>query len=1520
MNSVTRRFAFIPLFLLSAGLSAAGPLFVKSVNQSTVNVGDVITFSMDLDLTQFSNRPVDIYWVIDMTGSMGPHIQKVVDQIGNFDSMLAARGIDFRSGLLTFRDTTSGNVDPPPCGPMDDFGFYPNTSSFEAKLSTLPPKACGGGDTPESGLEALLNVSLQGGSIWRPCALRRAILVTDANLKDGGGQFTAYLNQFLNLSITTHSITFVDPSPLPAGQVSGVGAAAFTGAPPNQGRWIDINNLDYTPFFSAVADDMATLNNISIVDTLPPQLSFVPSGAVCGAIGNVVTCNFSKLGFGHLNWSFQAAVTQQFSGCIQNQMSFISSCTLPSSGVSNLVDICFVTPTMTSTPTISPTPAGTPLPCRLPTCTTNWTIVGNGTQISSGVRLTDDAFFQKAAAWSDFRLDLSQSWTIQYDFYLGDKENGADGIAFVMHDDPRGLSALGLDGAGLGYGDAPPIIGVKPSLAIEFDTYRNTGDPAEDHSSINLNGNFASAVMGPVQTSASSNNVEDDLVHRVSISWDASTFTIRMYFDGQLRLTYANNLVANIFGGNSCVYWGFTGSTGDRANRQEVMEVECFSPTTTPSPTRTRTPTNIPTWTRTPTVSFSPSSTRTWTRTASDTSTPTGTSTWTLTLTLTPTPSGTPTVTLTSTETSTVTPTNTGSPSSTLTWTPTSTDTGTSTNSPSPTPTFTCGITTISSDITGITSANACTINNQFYASDSNGRILLVTGGSPNFTAPGFNTQVAYNPSSTNTIHEIDSSCCAGQPHAWAVGDRKTLLVNEGGPSQPWVPITSTSPDDLASLVPPNSDLLGVDVDGCDVYIVGFNGLFMHRLGGMGSPSTGWTLVNPPTSNGIQTLLTVRKVPSANTGCTADWLVAAGKNASVYLALTSNPASAGDFITQLLPGTISPSVQFNDIEVLTDGSIYVIGTQGTVLRGVPNCGNGNIDWTHIDIGTSADLNDISASSPTDIIVVGGDSTVGRFDGTQWTVSSGGINGDILAVLDYFGFKVFFCKCKQIIEILCPTPIVPTRSPTPTTTPTLTFSPVLVVTPTPSPTSTETPTPTPPLLPTSFPSATFSETPFTATPSPTTSAISIPGSVTPGTGTGCCGNPVHGDDFFEGPTLVGDGLIHGDSYIRKIIGDSGDVYSNFITPPGGPGEAINDMCCTRCNGEISIWAVGNNGRVWHFYGGQWIQVTVPTTEDLNTVTCVLGDEVWIGGNAGTVLRGVGVRGSCTNFDFGGSAQPAPNLGMDIFDVKLNFSQTAVFVVGVQSGTNIGLAYYANLDSNGNVPSTASWTPITLPPGAGKINKIIQSSSTEFWVVGNNGGIYYSSGVFPPVFTALASGLPVSVQVGAPGALASIPLSSIDFNDVVAVTPSEIFVAGSDGVVLKLSGGTWTQILIGMTTSDFLGISASGPDQAIFVGDNGTVITYSGANAFLLNLGLNHGRIIGICENMICIDICASPCTGHFELLPETAVTEQGFVLTPMGELFEDIFGQVDIQAVLQDAFDPAYTGRVTIATRSHLINA
>lgn len=185
-------------------------------------------------------------------------------------------------------------------------------------------------------------------------------------------------------------------------------------------------------------------------------------------------------------------------------------------------------------------------------------------------QITDNNEWELGAVWFNDQLDLTQPFTINVDVELGSAdETGADGIVFVMQS--LGPAAIGVAGGGLGFE------GFNPSFGVEIDTWQNVdvGDPVADHvaflrDGINLHTAPYFNLAGPVSARLDGANIEDGQPHQFKLEWDPVLQIMRFYFDCEQRLVLQEDIVGEIFNGQSDVWWGFTGSTGGSSNQQSV--------------------------------------------------------------------------------------------------------------------------------------------------------------------------------------------------------------------------------------------------------------------------------------------------------------------------------------------------------------------------------------------------------------------------------------------------------------------------------------------------------------------------------------------------------------------------------------------------------------------------------------------------------------------------------------------------------------------------------------------------------------------------------------------------------------------------------------------------------------------------------------------------------------------------------------------------------------------------------------
>lgn len=134
------------------------------------------------------SRPqADVMFVLDVTASMQNEIDGVKNGVRSFAASLQRNKIDFRIGLVAFRDLTFDGRDAMTVLKFKDGEFTTDAEAFRDQVGML--RASGGGDIPESSLEAVAEASNQP---FRKSATKVLLLITDAPPKvvDQDGKHT----------------------------------------------------------------------------------------------------------------------------------------------------------------------------------------------------------------------------------------------------------------------------------------------------------------------------------------------------------------------------------------------------------------------------------------------------------------------------------------------------------------------------------------------------------------------------------------------------------------------------------------------------------------------------------------------------------------------------------------------------------------------------------------------------------------------------------------------------------------------------------------------------------------------------------------------------------------------------------------------------------------------------------------------------------------------------------------------------------------------------------------------------------------------------------------------------------------------------------------------------------------------------------------------------------------------------------------------------------------------------------
>lgn len=201
----------------------------------------------------------------------------------------------------------------------------------------------------------------------------------------------------------------------------------------------------------------------------------------------------------------------------------------------------------------------------------NFTINGDGYLNGSDILVTRNTGGQRTSVMYNTPLSTSGDIHIKYVINISAGADGADGMAFVMHNDPNTYHAIGTAGGGIGYET------ISPSVVVEFDTYTNSGDPNGNHVALTLNGvathNLPANSGMPVNANPGITLESGSNIY-VWIDYVASSTALSVYMStsdskpGTTTLSATIDVASKL---GSQMYLGFTGSTGGSMSQHEIV-------------------------------------------------------------------------------------------------------------------------------------------------------------------------------------------------------------------------------------------------------------------------------------------------------------------------------------------------------------------------------------------------------------------------------------------------------------------------------------------------------------------------------------------------------------------------------------------------------------------------------------------------------------------------------------------------------------------------------------------------------------------------------------------------------------------------------------------------------------------------------------------------------------------------------------------------------------------------------------
>jgi hypothetical protein len=221
--------------------------------------------------------------------------------------------------------------------------------------------------------------------------------------------------------------------------------------------------------------------------------------------------------------------------------------------------------------------------------TANLNFVRNAQICEKNVRLTsvdnhEGEENQAGAAWYNDKLPLKNGFETEFIFRISEgggdtrwdnTQPGGDGFALVIQN--TGINECGGIGGGIGY------CGIKNSIAIEFDMFRYTSDPNNNHVAVQSNGSDANTEMhnGDACLGIVDNIIEiksdGSQIYHVKIDYNVLPNTLRIFldtngiFESPVLVVESLKLAELLTLDNGKAYIGFTAATYAAYENHDIL-------------------------------------------------------------------------------------------------------------------------------------------------------------------------------------------------------------------------------------------------------------------------------------------------------------------------------------------------------------------------------------------------------------------------------------------------------------------------------------------------------------------------------------------------------------------------------------------------------------------------------------------------------------------------------------------------------------------------------------------------------------------------------------------------------------------------------------------------------------------------------------------------------------------------------------------------------------------------------------